>query len=276
MRVPALELPVLGRDVAWSRSLLFFTAGMNFGIDFKGGTLVELQAKAPQADVGSLRERANGLGFGEVEVQEFGAGREVSLRVELQPGGEQGQQAVVQRLRDVFSADYEFRRVEVVGPRVSGELVQSGTLGIMLSLDRDPRLSLVPLRVAVRDRGDDRDAARHRADDRLLRGHADRVQHDLDRRDPDDHRLFAQRHRRGLRPHPRDHAQVQAPRDRRPPRQGDERHPDAHDHHRRVDRAGAAGAHLLRRRGLEELLLRDAVRRSWSAPTRRFSSPRRF
>jgi preprotein translocase subunit SecF len=114
--------------------LMFFTAGMNFGIDFKGGTLVELQSKAPQADVGALRERANGLGFGEVEVQEFGAGREVSLRVELQPGGEQGQQAVVQKLREVFSADYDFRRVEVVGPRVSGELVQSGTLGILLSL----------------------------------------------------------------------------------------------------------------------------------------------
>src|ERR671912_280135 len=65
--------------------LLFFAAGMNFGIDFKGGTLVELQAKAPQADTGALRERANGLGFGEVEVQEFGDGREVSVRVELQP-----------------------------------------------------------------------------------------------------------------------------------------------------------------------------------------------
>jgi preprotein translocase SecF subunit len=114
--------------------LLFFSVGMNFGIDFKGGTLIELQAKAAHADVASLRERANGLGFGEVEVQEFGEGREVSVRVELQPGGEQGQQMVVQKMRDTFSADYDFRRVEVVGPRVSGELVQSGTLGILLSL----------------------------------------------------------------------------------------------------------------------------------------------
>ncbi len=113
---------------------LFFTAGMNFGIDFKGGTLVELQAKGQRADVASLRQRANGLGLGEVEVQEFGNAREVSVRVELQPGGEQGQQAVVQKLRDTFSDDYEFRRVEVVGPRVSGELVQSGTLGILLAL----------------------------------------------------------------------------------------------------------------------------------------------
>jgi preprotein translocase subunit SecF len=114
--------------------VLFFAAGMNFGIDFKGGTLVELQAKGAQADVASLRERANGLGFGEIEVQEFGDGRDVSVRVELQPGGEQGQQAVVNRLRETFSSDYEFRRIEVVGPRVSGELVQSGTLGVLLSL----------------------------------------------------------------------------------------------------------------------------------------------
>jgi preprotein translocase subunit SecF len=114
--------------------VLFLGVGMNFGIDFKGGTLMELQAKAAQADVRALRERANELGFGEVEVQEFGDGREVSVRVALQPGGEQGQQAVVSRFRETFSADHDFRRVEVVGPRVSGELVQSGTLGILLSL----------------------------------------------------------------------------------------------------------------------------------------------
>ena len=113
---------------------LFFFAGMNFGIDFKGGTLVEMQAKGQQANTASLRERADALGFGEVEVQQFGDGREVSIRVELQPGGEQGQQAVVQKMREAFSGDYDFRRVEVVGPRVSGELVQSGTLGVLLSL----------------------------------------------------------------------------------------------------------------------------------------------
>jgi len=115
--------------------LLFFAVGMNFGIDFKGGTLVELQSRAGRADVAALREQADALGLGEMEVQEFGNdGREVSLRVELQPGGDQGQQGVVEKLRSTFGGDYDFRRVEVVGPRVSGELVQSGTLGIVLSL----------------------------------------------------------------------------------------------------------------------------------------------
>jgi preprotein translocase subunit SecF len=114
--------------------VLFFAWGMNFGIDFKGGTLIEMQAKAGQADIASIRERADALKIGEVEVQQFGTPRDVSLRVELQPGGESAQQAVVNRLRETFAADYELRRVEVVGPRVSGELVQSGILGVVFAI----------------------------------------------------------------------------------------------------------------------------------------------
>lgn len=114
--------------------LLFFTVGLNFGIDFKGGTLIELQSRQGQVDIASIREKADSLGFGSVEVQEFGGGRDVSLRVELQEGGDQAQQAVVSRMREAFGNEYEFRRVEVVGPRVSGELVQSGMLGVILAI----------------------------------------------------------------------------------------------------------------------------------------------
>lgn len=114
--------------------VLFFAWGMNFGIDFKGGTLVEMQSRSGPVNVAEIRERAEGLGLGEVEVQQFGTAQDVSLRVELQPGGEGAQQAVVNRMRDVFASDYEFRRVEVVGPRVSGELVNSGTLGVILAI----------------------------------------------------------------------------------------------------------------------------------------------
>jgi preprotein translocase subunit SecF len=114
--------------------LLFFGWGMNFGIDFKGGTLVEMQARSAAADIASIRQRAEALGFGEVEVQQFGTPQDVSVRVELQPGGEQAQQNVVSRLRETFGDAHDFRRVEVVGPRVSGELVQSGTLGVILAV----------------------------------------------------------------------------------------------------------------------------------------------
>ena len=107
--------------------------GLNFGIDFKGGTLVELQAKSKTADVGAVRHTANGFGFGETEVQELGGEGTVLVRFPLQPG-EQGQTAVMQKAHAAFDAEYEFRRTETVGPRVSGELVQSGTIGVVLSV----------------------------------------------------------------------------------------------------------------------------------------------
>jgi preprotein translocase subunit SecF len=113
---------------------LFLTFGLNFGIDFRGGTLMELQAKSGRADVGQVRQTAEGFGFGEVEVQEFGSAGGMSLRFAIQPGGEAAQSAVVQKARDTFGAGYDFQRVETVGPRVSGELVQSGTIGIILSV----------------------------------------------------------------------------------------------------------------------------------------------
>ncbi|MFN3687418.1 protein translocase subunit SecF [Salinarimonas sp.] len=112
----------------------FFGLGMNFGIDFRGGTLVEMQSRAGPADIAQIRQDAAALGFGQVEVQQFGTDRDVAVRVQLQDGGEEVQQLVVQQLRAAFEADYEFRRVEVVGPRVSGELVQSGTLGVVAAI----------------------------------------------------------------------------------------------------------------------------------------------
>jgi preprotein translocase subunit SecF len=114
--------------------VMLMTVGLNFGIDFKGGTLMEIQSKTGQADVGKVRQTAESFGFGEVEVQEFGTAGGVSLRFAIQPGGEAAQSAVVQRARDTFGPEYDFQRVETVGPRVSNELVQSGTVGIVLSV----------------------------------------------------------------------------------------------------------------------------------------------
>jgi len=112
----------------------FLTLGLNFGIDFSGGTLMELRAKIGQADLANLRSLGDKLQLGEVEVQAFGGGQDVTFRIRLQPGGDAAQQAAVQRVRESVGEGYEFRRVEVVGPRISGELVQSGTLGVVLSV----------------------------------------------------------------------------------------------------------------------------------------------
>jgi len=113
----------------------FLVLGVNVGIDFQGGTVVELQSRFGAADVGALREMVGDVGFGEVEVQEFGTPRDVLLRIGVQKGDAGGGQiAAVAKLRELLEGQYEFRRVEVVGPRVSEELVQSGALGVLLSI----------------------------------------------------------------------------------------------------------------------------------------------
>ena len=81
-----------------------------------------------------LRSLGDKYSLGEVEVQAFGGNSDATVRMRLQPGGDAAQQAAVDKVRGAISADYEFRRIEVVGPRVSGELVQSGTLGVVLSI----------------------------------------------------------------------------------------------------------------------------------------------
>ena len=114
--------------------LMFFFVGMNFGIDFSGGTQIELRAKSGAADLAQLRSVGDTLGLGEVAVQRIGADTDAVLRVGLQPGGEQGQQVAIGKLREAFGGNYEFRSVDAVGPRVSGELVQTGTLGVVVSI----------------------------------------------------------------------------------------------------------------------------------------------
>jgi len=133
MRFRRFSFP-LSALISVATAIVLMTIGLNFGIDFKGGTLMEIQARSGQANVAQIRQTAEGFGFGDVEVQEFGTAGEVSLRFPIQPGGEAAQTAVVQKARDTFSNEYDFRRVETVGPRVSGELVQSGTIGIVLSV----------------------------------------------------------------------------------------------------------------------------------------------
>ena len=114
--------------------VLFLLVGMNFGIDFSGGTLLELRAKSGAADIAKLRFVAEHMGIGDVEVQGFGTPSDVTLRFGLQPGGDAAQASAVDRVKQAVDKDYEIRRTEVVGPRVSGELVQSGTLGVVISI----------------------------------------------------------------------------------------------------------------------------------------------
>lgn len=113
---------------------LYFAHGLNFGIDFKGGTLLEIQTKSGPADIAALRSQLNTLNFGDVQLQQFGGPSDVLIRIAEQPGGDQAQQAAVQKVRQLFGDSVEYRRVEVVGPRVSSELLAFGTVGLMLAI----------------------------------------------------------------------------------------------------------------------------------------------
>jgi preprotein translocase subunit SecF len=113
---------------------LYFTHGLNFGIDFKGGMLIEVQTKAGPADLANMRSTLGGLGLGEVQLQQFGAPNDVLIRIGEQPGGDEAQQAAVNKVRGALGNEVDYRRVEVVGPRVSGELLSYGVIGLMLAI----------------------------------------------------------------------------------------------------------------------------------------------
>lgn len=115
--------------------LAFLFFGLNLGIDFRGGTLIEIKTLEGPADIGEIRQTLGQLNLGDVEVQEFGAPDDVLIRIEEQEGGERAQQAVVDKVKTVIPEELvEYRRVEVVGPRVSGELAQAGTIAVLVAL----------------------------------------------------------------------------------------------------------------------------------------------
>jgi SecD/SecF fusion protein len=114
--------------------ILFFTVEMNYGIDFRGGSSIEVQAKGGAADSGDVRARLNDLNLGEVQVQEFGSPRDLLIRIEGQGGGDNAEQSAAEKVRLALESDYDFRRVESVGPTVSGELAFYGTMGVIASL----------------------------------------------------------------------------------------------------------------------------------------------
>ena len=114
--------------------VLFFTVGLNLGIDFRGGTIIEVQTESPEADLGEIRARLAGLGLGDIEVQGFGAPNDVLIRIAAQPGGEAAQQQAVRAAQQALGNEYTYRRIEVVGPRVSGELALTGTIAVIVAL----------------------------------------------------------------------------------------------------------------------------------------------
>jgi len=111
-----------------------FFKGLNFGIDFNGGTIIEVQKISGNADVSEMRERLSSLDIGNTQLQEFGKETDLLIRVEQNSDQEGSQQAIIKKITETIQSDYEIRRIEVVGPKVSGELIQKGITAVIASI----------------------------------------------------------------------------------------------------------------------------------------------
>lgn len=113
--------------------LAIATIGLNFGIDFKGGILMEVRTPGP-ANISQMRSDLSGLGLGEVSLQEFGDEREVLIRIQRQDGDEAEQIKATEAVRTLLGSGVEYRRTEFVGPTVGQELIEAGALAVGLAL----------------------------------------------------------------------------------------------------------------------------------------------
>jgi preprotein translocase subunit SecF len=115
-------------------SIFFFTVrGLNFGIDFQGGTMIDVMfEQAP--DLVSLRTQLDELSLGEVKIQEFGEPENILIRVQRQKGDEKAQLAAITSVKEALGDDLDYRRTEFVGPKVGAELIKAAAQAVCLSL----------------------------------------------------------------------------------------------------------------------------------------------
>ena len=113
---------------------LFATVGLNYGIDFVGGTLIEAKTLDGPANLAAMRSKLDALHLGEASLQQFGSPDDVLIRLPQQPGGDAEQMKAIQAARTALGDKIEYRRTEVVGPSVGSELIRAGVLATVLAL----------------------------------------------------------------------------------------------------------------------------------------------
>ena len=116
-----------------SLSLLIFK-GLNYGIDFKGGTLIELRSTDNKINVSSLRDSLSQMNLGDVSVKKFGNDQDYLIKFEINDAKNNVIENIKTSLENSYGNNFNFRRVENVGPKVSSELLKSGIIAISLSL----------------------------------------------------------------------------------------------------------------------------------------------
>ena len=120
--------------IIFSVFLLFFK-GLNYGVDFKGGTLIELRANDEQITISKLRQSLMNINLGDVSVKQFGNKNDYLIKFEKKDKDNPNLIGdIKESLTKSLSSSFEFRRVESVGPKVSNELLKSGIIAIALSL----------------------------------------------------------------------------------------------------------------------------------------------
>ena len=119
--------------VILSLGLLIFK-GLNYGIDFKGGTLIELRSSDNNINVSNLRDNLNQMDLGDVSVKKFGNDQDYLIKFENKNDSKNIIEEIRSNLDKSFGNNFDFRRVENVGPKVSAELLKSGVIAISVSL----------------------------------------------------------------------------------------------------------------------------------------------
>ena len=114
--------------------LLLFFKGLNFGVDFKGGTLIELRSNDKNINVTSLRQSFNKMNLGDFNVKKFGNENDFLIKIEKKDTSANAIENIKKDLTSSLGGSFNFRRVENVGPKVSSELLKSGIIAIALSL----------------------------------------------------------------------------------------------------------------------------------------------
>jgi len=113
--------------------LLIAFKGLNYGVDFAGGILMEVRTEGP-ADLGAMREQLSSLGLGEASLQEFGSPDTVLIRLQRQGEEQEAQIAAINKVKEALGSSVEFRRTEFVGPKVGAELIHDAVLATVLAL----------------------------------------------------------------------------------------------------------------------------------------------
>ena len=114
--------------------LLLFFKGLNYGVDFKGGTLIELRANDKNINVTTLRQSFNTMNLGDFNVKKFGNENDFLIKIEKKDTSANAIEIIKKDLTSSIGGSFNFRRVENVGPKVSAELLKSGVIAIALSL----------------------------------------------------------------------------------------------------------------------------------------------